>query len=366
MFGCQVDRVLRFPALLGCVLAPVPALALPGGAGTFAGLVWEAPAAGPEDDFAAVDALFRTYEEVSGTRLAPSERGRAGLKVNTRHGAAMATPLPLLEAAIMALERRGFRREDILIVDGSANDLRAAGILPLTGSGPARFQGCRVIALDQGGHFDPDWFYDSPLPPVRRDEPVLGLGLSRSNSLEAGDEERRSYLPVPLIFEVDFWINLPVAVDSPALGIDGALANATLWNVSNSIRFLANPATASAAVAEIAAIPELRERMVLHLVSLRRYQYIGGPGARSLYSRSEPRLWLSTDPVALDRLLLTRLNDARRHEGFPEITPLPDQLRFAASLGLGTDIPSDIMIEPVDVPDTPAPPAIPPDEVVEP
>jgi hypothetical protein len=143
---------------------------------------------------------------------------------------------------------------------------------------------------------------------------------------------------MPLILEVDFWINLVVGADDPSLGVDGALANATLWNVSNSRRFLVNQVTASAAVAEIAAIPEMEERLVLHLISLDRYQFIGGPFFNSIYTRSEPRIWMSSDPVALDRLIYDRINAMRLLEGFAEIKPVPSQLAFAASLGLGEDV----------------------------
>ena len=136
-------------------------------------------------------------------------------------------------------------------------------------------------------------------------------------------------------FEVDFWINLPVGCDDPALGVDGALVNMTLWNVSNSRRFLVNQATASAAVAEIAAIPELVEKVVLHFMPMDPYQFIGGPFFNSLYTHNEGVLRMSTDPVALDRLLYDAINEQRRLAGFPEISSIPRQLPFAASLGLG-------------------------------
>ena len=150
---------------------------------------------------------------------------------------------------------------------------------------------------------------------------------------------------MPLLFDVDFWVNLAVGVDDSDLGIDGVLANATLWNVSNSQRFLGSEATASVAVAEIAAIPELSERMLLHFISLDHYQYIGGPQFNSLYTHSEPLLWMSSDPVAIDRLLVDRINTLRRKNGFPEINPLPKQLPFASSLGLGVFEESSIQVQ---------------------
>jgi hypothetical protein len=349
LFGCQVDRralyldwmlfrwICGALILLGVFLAPSLASAqegLPPRAPL--GLVWEVPLLEGELYYSEVSALVEAYEAKVGTSLAPRQRGKVGIKVNTRSGRGLSTPLQLLRAVIEVFEARGFARESILIVDYSAHQLRQAGIMPSISSDLGDFEGCPVYALDSEQHYDLDWFYDSPLPPSLNQEPQLFGGLGRgSSALEAGAKERKSFLAAPLLFEVDFWVNLAVGVDDAALGVDGALANATLWNVSNSQRFLGNEATASSAVAEIAAIPELRERMLLHFISLDRYQYIGGPRFKSRYSRSEPLLWMSSDPVAIDRLLCDRINKHRLLDGFPEISPLPRQLPFAASLGLG-------------------------------
>jgi len=315
------------------------------------GLVWEAPLAETSPYAVSVEVLMRRYESETQQSLKPGERGKVGLKVNTRSGRGLSTPLPLLRAVIASLESRGFERSDILIVDLSPHQLRQAGILPPLSIEGDVFEGCPVIALEAGAHYDDEWFYDSPLPPVMQQDMALFDGQSRQRRLAEGVQERKSFLPTPLMFEVDFWLNLAVGVDDPALGVDGVLASATLWNVSNSQRFLINQATASAAVAEIAAIPELEERMLLHFVSLAAYQFIGGPRFNSLYTRSEPKLLLSSDPVALDRILYDRINQNRVLEGFPEIQPMPKQLPFAASLGLGYFERSQIRIEPVKIPE---------------
>lgn len=348
---CQVDRLWRglkgrasclLLSLLGLVapLAAVPPKAP-------LGLVWETEIATGALYYAEVEALLAHYEQSTGTKLQPADRGKVGLKVNTRGGRGLSTSLQLLRAVIEAMELRGYARENIVITDYAAYNLRQAGIMPPLSDMGAQFEGCPVVALDSGQYYDEDWFYDSPLPPALQQEPQLFGAFSRSQTLEEGVEERKSFLSQPLLLGVDFWINLVVGVDGPALGVDGVLANATLWNVSNSQRFLVNQATASAAVAEIAAIPELSERMVLNMVSLERYQFIAGPFFNSLYCRSEPKLWMSSDPVALDRLLFDRFNSHRLLEGFPEIDPMPNQLLFAASLGLGVFERSKIRIEPV-------------------
>lgn len=300
------------------------------------GFIWEVSRGGDSSLYNNVAALISAYETQMETRLVPGIRGKMGIKVDTRNGRGLSTSPELLRAVIEAFETRGFARESILIVDNSVYGLREAGILPSLSVGGDSFEGCPVYALDRELYYEKDWFYDSPLPPSRNQGTQgMGVGANESALLSEGDIARRSFLPAPLLFEVDFWVNLAVVADDPALGIDGVLANATLWNVSNSQRFLASEATASVAIAEIAAIPELNERMLLHFVSLDCYQYIGGPQFNSLYTHSEPLLWMSSDPVAMDRLLFDRINALRRNNGFPEIGSLPRQLPFAASLGLG-------------------------------
>lgn len=319
------------------------------------GKVWEANLDVETDYKLEVESLLERYEGEVGAPLSVGERGKVGLKVNSRGGRGLSTPLRLIRAVIEALERRGIDREAILIVDYSEHTLRAAGVMPPLSAEGAFFEGSPVVALNRSEFFDDDWFYDSPLPSTvdQRTEFIDRRGSD--GLLEAGRYERKSFLPVPLLFEVDFWINLAVGSHDPSLGVDGALANATLWNVSNSQRFLVNRATASAAVAEIAAIPELSERMVLSILSLETYQFIGGPFFNSIYTRSELRLWMSSDPVALDRLILDRINRVRRLEGFQEIHPLPQQFTFAESLGLGYSQLSQIKIEPVNLTHEPRP-----------
>jgi hypothetical protein len=339
--------------------------------------VWEAPLPDfSETAYArAVEAIFGAYEAAGGARLTPGERGRVGLKVYTNSGVGLATPIPLTRAVIDALVDRGYAREDIFLVDLHERNLRKAGYLPPLSRGGDTFEGSPVIALETEERYDAEWFYDSPLPAfgsAARDfersrnrgrggqgslAPGLGSGPDEPGSAngggasaetgagEPGSEgfgsgyrpaDRKSLLPIPLLFEADFWINLPAVTDHRATAINGALVNATLWNVSNHRRFFTSPPTAPAAAAEIAAIPELNERWALTLMSLERFQFIGGPSFNSLYTRSEPKLWASTNPVVLDAMILEKINTARRAETFGALNPRPPLLDYAQRLDLGT------------------------------
>jgi hypothetical protein len=189
--------------------------------------------------------------------------------------------------------------------------------------------------LESGRYYDPVWFYDSPLP--QRFDPIFAEQQTKDvpNS-STKDEDRKSFLATPLFLDADFWINLPVYTDHATLGVNGALVNATLWNASNTARFFRSPANAPAAVAEMSAIPELRETWVFTIASLQHYQFIGGPFFNSLYTRSEPLLWLSTDPVMMDALMRQRLNRLRKEAGFEPISEEIRTLEFAETLGVGS------------------------------
>ena len=72
------------------------------------------------------------------------------------------------------------------------------------------------------------------------------------------------------------------------------------------------------------------------IASLERFQYIGGPFFNSLYSASEPLLWLSTDPVMMDALMRARIDDLRKRHGFEPVSEEIRTLEFAETLGVGS------------------------------
>jgi hypothetical protein len=299
--------------------------------------IWEAPLAHFDDGAysAQVELLFRKYETTTGRKLVPGQKRKVGLKIYTDSGAGLATPIPLVKAVIAALERRGFKQDGIFLVGLNQLRLRMTGYLPSLVTGETPFKGHLVYVLESGKFYDPVWFYDSPLP--ERFDPIFAQksveGVDANSTVE---QDRKSFLATPLFLDADFWINLPVYTDHPTLGVNGSLVNATLWNASNTARFFRSPSNAPAAVAEMSAIPELRQTWAFTLASLERYQFIGGPFFNSLYTLSEPKLWLSTDPVAMDALMEERINQARKENGFQPISEEIRTIDFAEQLGVGS------------------------------
>jgi hypothetical protein len=289
------------------------------------------------DYAAAVERTLGEFENLTGVGLRPGELRRCGLKLSSEGGAGLATPKPLVRAISAALIRRGFARQAITICDAKADSLRQAGFLPALSTQSATFEGLPVTAWDA---FAELWAKESQL---RYENQVLPRPGSQD---VAWGDARVSVLPKTLIDEVDFWINLPVLSDSKSLGVHGAMAAASLGNMANSERFLDNPFNASKAAVEVCAIPKLAKRNVLTMLSLERYQVLGGPGFDASWSRSEKTLLSSANPVIIDFIGLQKINAGRAASGIETIHPEPPifSAANAGEIRLGTCRPADITL----------------------
>jgi hypothetical protein len=299
--------------------------------------VWETRLAGFDEATyeRQVEKMVSAFEKAAGRKLVPGAKRKVGLKIYADSGPGLATPVPLVKGVIAALKRRGFEHTDIFLVGLNALRLRMTGDLPSLVSGQTPFSGNPVYVLESGRYYDPVWFYDSPLP--QRFDPIFAQEQTKGvPNTSTKDEDRKSFLATPLFLDADFWINLPVFSDHPTLGINGALVNATLWNASNTARFFRSPANAPAAVAEMSAIPELRQTWVFSMASLQHYQFIGGPFFNSLYTVSEPVLWMTNDPVMMDSLARDRITAHRKQQGFEAVDEEIRTLEFAETLGVGS------------------------------
>ena len=194
--------------------------------------------------------------------------------------------------------------------------------------------------INSGDFFDELWYYDSPVPP--REHYLPGITPMVQEFVEPDPDEkarlpedRKSFMPALLIEDVDFWINLPAVSDHEVLELNGALVNATLWNASNTLRFFHSPSNAPVAIAEMAAIPEFLDTWDMNIVSLEKFQFIGGPQFNSLYTVSEKFLIMSGDPVSTDAYMVSKMNSWRERYGFPLLREDISMLVYAEQLGVG-------------------------------
>ncbi len=281
---------------------------------------------------AAVKSLFSAFERASDNKLKRGAKGRVGLKIYTNSGAGLSTPKTLIEAVIIELEKRGYKRSDITLVDMSARKMRACGFLPklsdVKNGASDTYNGVSVVDVESGKFFDKRWYYDNPLTPKN-------INTSWSFRELYNPELRKSYLPVPLFLSVDFWINLPVVTDMEGLGVCAALGNMSIWNMSNNERFLKEPANASMAAAEVCAIPEMRESNIFTILSFEQGQFVGGSVFNARFCFSENILMLSANPVAIDYIAWQTINKYRRANRFKLIDPEPPILNYCRQLGVG-------------------------------
>jgi hypothetical protein len=317
----------------------------------FNGLIWKSSLADFSDQTytGKTKAMLEQFEQATGKTLAPGSTGKVALKIYTNSGAGLHTPKAMVRAVIEYLVERGFSMDNICLVDARAELLRDAGYLPPLSKMEERgayFDHVRIYPIDSGEVQAPTWFYESPLP--KEYTSPLGRELLRPTLVLDPEEARKSYLPSNLLLDVDFWINMPCASHHPATGMSGALVNASLWNISNATRFFNSPANAPVAVAEIAAIPELKATWALNLISLEQYQYIAGPGYNANYTGSRPEIWMSVDPVIMDANLVQIMNQARMENGFAQLPEVPEFVLYSIQLGLGRGIPTETRVISID------------------
>jgi hypothetical protein len=257
---------------------------------------------------------------------------RVGLKIYTNSGPGLCTPLALTKEVINNLVELGYQKQNLFILDLDEYRLRESGYLPSLSIKDNTFYGVTVIPLLSHENLDSNWFYESPLPKNEKIDNLLSIDSDRY-LLPDNDGDRRSLLPAPLILDADYWINLPVFTDHSNIGLNGALANGTLWNITNNARFLLNSNTGQIGMAEIAAIPEIKEKWILNIGSVAQIQYIGGPEYRSFYTISEGLIIASQNALVMDYFVLRKINEARLKNGFLPLR-IPKYFDFSQKLGL--------------------------------
>ncbi len=255
-----------------------------------------------------------------------------GIKVAAAPGAMGGTHPEVVRAVARGLQEAGVPASRIVVWDRNREDLLAAGY----------------------SESDPDFRLAWVNPTTGYDRaatltaPVLGRliwgdskfgekkGTRLEDMLSTGDQlSSTSYYATVLSQRVTKVINLPSLCDSFMCGLNGALANMTLWNVDNWRRFVREPNFGNPYLAEIYADPMVRDKVVFTIMDGLALQFAGGPFPNPNFTRQNLTIYASTDPVAIDATAMRLIDEYRRANKLPPITPVAGHVETASGMGLG-------------------------------
>ncbi|MDD5200180.1 MAG: DUF362 domain-containing protein [Terrimicrobiaceae bacterium] len=255
-----------------------------------------------------------------------------GIKVAAAPGSMGGTHPEVVRAVAQGLQSAGIPPARIIVWDRNRDDLAAAGF-------SEHDPDFRLAWID------PTTGYDRQ---ATLTAPVLGRliwgdskfgekkGARLVDVLLNGDQlSSTSYFASVLSRRVTKVVNLPSLCDSYMCGLNGALANMTLWNVDNWRRFIREPNFGNPYLAEIYADPTIHDKVVLTVMDGLALQLAGGPFPNPNFTRQNYTIFASKDPVAIDATAIRLIDEYRRANKLPPIAPVAGHVETAASMGLG-------------------------------
>ena len=241
-----------------------------------------------------------------------------GIKVCTLAGPAHVTHQDLLDAIAAGLRQAGVAATNIVVFDRDPKKLAEAEY---------RANGFRIEPVIEGAGWDASAFVENPL-----------VGKLIWGDLDFNQQEplsTRSHLPVLVTQRITKLINVPVLMDHEATGLAGCLYNLSLGMADNVRRLEQFGQRGDPVIAELCALPAIRQKLVLNICDALLAGYAGGPAFKPKYAWPYGGLYLSQDPVAVDMLCLSVLEAKRQEEHLPAIGTRASHILTAAHMGLG-------------------------------
>ena len=238
-----------------------------------------------------------------------------GIKINPLGGPELSTHRIIVDKIIEGVYGAGVLRKQIIIWDRFEDHLLNAGYPIKQEEGEVQ-----TFASDtEGIGYDDEVFYESEKDSVNRRE--NGSTHSRYSRI--------------VTQHVDVLINVPVLKHHAMAGVSGCLKNLAFGSVDNTRRFHGKPLYCNPAIAEILEHKVLKEKLALNIVDGLVASFDKGPtyDAESAWKYSS--LFVSTDPVLLDVLVLQTVNQKREEMELDHVSKLANHINTASALGLG-------------------------------
>ena len=307
------------------------------------------------------------------TRLGIKPDDVVGIKITTMGGPLLSTHRPIVQAICDGLQAAGVPPYRIVVWDKDGADMRNAGyvptlptdtrvgiasIFPGTGYDPAVFYrnenlGTLIWGDSQFVRGNDDLtsaidsavknkgFGDKPLPNSGvADDPLLTGGSIPQTS-------NNSYYARLVTTVCTKIINVPVLTDNSYIGINGCMGSLALASVDNNRRFQGEPSFGDPAICEILDKDVLKRKVVVNILDALVSEYAGGPRFDPQFTKSIGAIYVSRDPVAIDYLVLKRLEAWRAGDHNGRIDPIgkaASHVHSAAGYNLGTDDPQRIQL----------------------
>jgi hypothetical protein len=299
------------------------------------------------------------------TRLGVTPEDVVGIKITTMGGPALSTHLPIVQAICDGLQQAGLSPSHIIIWDKFQSDMIHAGYAPVRGSESH----VGIASVFPGTGYDPTAFYKNELIGtliwgdsefIRGDDDDIssaaraavnnkgfGDGMAPVDPLDAStgiQTSNKSYYATLVSRTCTKIINVPVLTDNAYVGINGCLASLALGSVDNNRRFQGPPTYGDPAICEILSRDFMRHKVIIHILDALVAEFAGGPMFKPEFTNSIGALYISRDPVAIDSLVLPRLERWRKAAHIDPIGKTASHVHDATNYNLGTDDPSRIQL----------------------
>jgi hypothetical protein len=308
------------------------------------------------------------------TRLGITPQDVVGIKITTMGGPLLSTHRPIVQAICDGLQAAGVPPAHIIVWDKDASDMQSAGYAPVE----ATDSHVGIASIFPGTGYDPSAIYQNGILGtliwgdsefIRHDDEDLaqaanaavknngygnngGVGsaiggddsLTGSSAPQTSNKSHFARLLTTICTKI---VNVPVLTDNSYIGIDGCMGSLALAAVDNNRRFEGDPTYGDPAICEILSNDIIRRKVVIHILDALIAQYAGGPRFEPVFTRSIGAIYVSRDPVAIDSLVLKRLEAWRAADRQGKIDPIgktASYLHSATTYNLGTDDPARIQL----------------------
>ena len=305
-------------------------------------------------------------------RLGITPQDTVGIKITTMGGPLLSTHRAIVQAICDGLRAAGVPPSQIIVWDKDDSDMRSAGYIPVE----ATDTHVGIASVFPGTGFDPNAVYQNGILGtliwgdsdfIRRgdddfwhsaSDAVKSHGFGDNPGSNQGGDESLINLTAPQTSNKSYFarlvtttctkiINVPVLTDNPYIGIDGCLGSLALACVDNNRRFQGDPTYGDPAICEILSKDYLRRKVVVNILDALVAEYAGGPRFDPQFTRSIGAIYVGRDPVAIDAIVLKRLEKWRAADREGQIDPIGKTASYvhtAVSFNLGTDDPSRIQL----------------------